>query len=121
MVRKVCEAFQSRRSGVSMAEQADAIDDHGMLVKSRILRKDPPSVFVVRCSVFFHQGDWMAGSYGEVSHFEYGEDWGRANFPASHALQVTPETFVEAKLAVGEFITSRDVAQTTRDRVKAYG
>ncbi|MFB6151367.1 MAG: ABC transporter substrate-binding protein [Haloarculaceae archaeon] len=153
--------------------------------------------FVDGDSVFFHQGDWMAGEYADVADFDYGTGWGHAvfpgtegvytmggdavvaaadaefgpaartflefvgspealellnrvkgsipprrdisldsypeflqeqfadferarHFPASHALQVSPEAFVEAKAAISDFIAERDVQRTTRDLVEAY-
>ncbi|WP_226022573.1 ABC transporter substrate-binding protein [Halomicrobium salinisoli] len=149
-------------------------------------------------SVFFHQGDWMAGSYEDRADFEYGRDWDHAvfpgtedvfmlstdalvaaegadfdedaraflefmaspgaqktlnrikgsipprrdvdlgdypeilreqfrdfeaasHFPAGHALQITPDAFVEAKIAALEFVTTRDVDRTTRALLDAYG
>ena len=153
--------------------------------------------FMERESVFFHQGDWMAGSYEDRADFDYETDWGHAtfpgtdgvfmlstdalvaaehadfdenaraflefmaspwaqktlnrikgsippredvtldefprilreqyrdfkdarHFPAGHALQITPEAFVEAKIAASEFVTTRDVERTTQALVDAY-
>jgi len=148
-------------------------------------------------SVFFHQGDWMAGMYEEAADFEYGREWDRVNFPgtdgvymlgmdmivaaadaafgaderaflefvaapdtletlnrikgsipprsdvsldayppmlreqfedfqrarsfpAGHALEVPPEVFIDAKIAMSEFIADRDVAATVDALVDAY-
>jgi len=153
--------------------------------------------FMERESVFYNQGDWMAGTYGEREDFEYGRDWDHAvfpgtdgvfmlatdalvaaegadfdedaraflefmaspgaqktlnrikgsipprrdvdlgdypqilreqfrdfeaasHFPAGHALQITPDAFVEAKIAALEFVTTRDVDRTTRALLDAY-
>ncbi|MFB6141367.1 MAG: ABC transporter substrate-binding protein [Halosimplex sp.] len=153
--------------------------------------------FIDGGSVFYHQGDWMAGMYEEEPDFEYGRDWDRVNFPgtdgayvlgmdllvaaagveftdatrtflefmaspdaletlnrikgsipprsdvsldafppmlreqfedfqsashfpAGHALEVSPETFVNAKIAMSEFIAQRDVEATTEALVDAY-
>lgn len=153
--------------------------------------------FVDGQSVFFHQGDWMAGEYADLQGFEYGRDWERANFPgtdgvymmgidsivaaedggfdedartflefvgspaaleelnrikgsipprkdvsmdaypqflrdqfadfkrarhfpAGHALQVTPQSFIEAKAAFSTYLSTHDVEQTARDLVEAY-
>jgi len=153
--------------------------------------------FVDGESVFYHQGDWMAGMYEETADFEYGRDWGRANFPgtdgtyvlgmdllvtaadvefteeirtflefmaspdaletlnrvkgsipprsdvpmdafppmlqeqfedfqrarhfpAGHAMQVSPEVFMDAKIAMSEFVADRDVEATTQALVDAY-
>jgi len=49
------------------------------------------------------------------------EDFQRArHFPAGHAMQVHPETFIDAKIAMSEFIADRDVAATTAALVDAY-
>jgi len=153
--------------------------------------------FADRESLFFNQGDWMAGAFAEVPDFEYGEDWSRANFPgtdgvymlgidlvasastaefdaptrafleflgsrdalevlnrvkgsipprtdvdmdeyppflreqhrdftradhfpAGHALEVTPDVFIEARTAMSEFLTSRDLDATVDQLVDAY-
>jgi glucose/mannose transport system substrate-binding protein len=153
--------------------------------------------FVDRESVFFNQGDWMAGAFADVTDFEYGRDWGRVNFPgtdgvymlgidlvaspataefdaparafleflgsreglevlnrvkgsipprtdvdmddypqflreqhrdftradhfpAGHALEVTPDVFIEARTAMSEFLTTRDVDATVDRLVDAY-
>lgn len=34
-------------------------------------------------SVFFHQGDWVAGTYEEREGFEYGSEWDHVPFPGS--------------------------------------
>ena len=51
--------------------------------------------FLDEQSVFFYQGDWMAGVYGEEEDFEYGRDWGRVNFPGTDGVyQLGMDTIV---------------------------
>jgi len=51
--------------------------------------------FLDEQSVFFYQGDWMAGVYGEEDDFEYGRDWGRVNFPGTDGVyQLGMDTIV---------------------------
>ncbi len=45
MVAELFDDFRRRNPGVELDEEANSIDDHGMFVKSRILREDPPDVF----------------------------------------------------------------------------
>jgi glucose/mannose transport system substrate-binding protein len=49
---------------------------------------DASDRFVARESVFFHQGDWMAGEYADVADYDYGCDWGRVNFPGTDGVYV---------------------------------
>lgn len=158
---------------------------------------DANNRFMDRESVFYNQGDWMAGEYADVDDFEYGRDWGRVNFPgtdgvymlgidlvasasnaeftqetrtfmefmgspealevlnrvkgsipprrdvsmdnyprflqeqfqdftraehfpAGHALQVTPDVFIEARSAISEYLATRDVEATTQKLLDAY-
>jgi glucose/mannose transport system substrate-binding protein len=50
------------------------------------------------------------------------DDFERArHFPAGHALQITPEAFVEVKSAFSDFVADRDVEKATRALVEGYG
>lgn len=44
--------------------------------------------FVDGQSVFFHQGDWVAGAYAEVDDYEYGRDWDHVPFPGTEDVYV---------------------------------
>jgi glucose/mannose transport system substrate-binding protein len=158
---------------------------------------DANNRFMDRQSVFYNQGDWMAGEYAEAEDFEYGRDWGRVNFPgtdgvymlgtdliasasnsdftpetrtfmefmgskpalevlnrvkgsipprndislddypvflqeqyqefkqaryfpAGHALEVTPDVFINARSAISDFIATRDVDAATEALVDVY-
>lgn len=43
-----------------------------------------------------------------------------SHFPAGHALQVDPETYIETQTAFSEFVADRDVERTARALVEAY-
>jgi len=52
---------------------------------------------------------------------EQHRDFTRAKqFPAGHALEVTPDVFIEARTAMSEFLASRDVDAAVERLVRAY-
>jgi glucose/mannose transport system substrate-binding protein len=44
--------------------------------------------FVDGQSVFFHQGDWVAGAYGDVDGFDYQSAWDHVPFPGTEGVYV---------------------------------
>lgn len=42
--------------------------------------------FLDRDAFSFMQGDWMAGEYGQIDGFDYGEEWERVNFPGTDGV-----------------------------------
>jgi glucose/mannose transport system substrate-binding protein len=72
-------------------------------------------------SVFFYQGDWMAGVYGETDDFEYDRDWGRVNFPGTDGVYmlgidaIVPSAWTEFDddtRAFLEFVGSTDALES---------
>jgi glucose/mannose transport system substrate-binding protein len=191
---------QTRNYRSELRESVELLDAYADLAREDATFIDMVEAndrFVDRKSLFYCQGDWMAGAYADETNFEYGEHWDRANFPgtdgifmlstdalvaaadaefdeqtraflefmaspgaqetlnrikgsippredvsldafppilqeqfqdfkdarhfpAGHALQVSPEQFVEAKIAASEFVTTRDVEATTQALLDAY-
>jgi|AntDeeMinimDraft_5_1070356.scaffolds.fasta_scaffold00110_18 glucose/mannose transport system substrate-binding protein len=191
---------QTRRYESELRQAVELLDAYADLAREDATFVDMVQAnerFMDRESVFFHQGDWMAGSYEDQADFDYGVDWDHAvfpgtegvfmlstdalvaaehadfgedtraflefmasppaqqtlnrikgsippredvdisgypqilreqfqdfksasHFPAGHALQITPDAFVEAKIAASEFVTTRDVERTTQGFLEAY-
>lgn len=44
--------------------------------------------FMDREAVFFQQGDWVGGQYGETDGYEYGRDWDHEPLPGTDGVYV---------------------------------
>ncbi|WP_181685859.1 ABC transporter substrate-binding protein [Halorhabdus salina] len=58
--------------------------------------------FIDGQSVFFHQGDWVAGAYDDVEGFDYQSDWGHVPFPGTDGVYVMAMDAVVAGAGSGK-------------------
>lgn len=73
-----------RRTLEIVAEIADLASEHNEFVDM----VDANQRFMDEKSVFFQQGDWVGGQYGEIDGYEYGRDWGHEPLPGTDGVYV---------------------------------
>ncbi|MFW5956099.1 MAG: ABC transporter substrate-binding protein [Halorhabdus sp.] len=67
-----------------VAEIADLASEHNEFVDM----VEANQRFMDQQAVFFQQGDWVGGAYGEVEGYEYGRDWGHEPIPGTDGVYV---------------------------------
>lgn len=63
-------------------------------------------------SVFFYQGDWVAGEYGEIDGFDYGSEWDHVPFPGTEDIY---------RLGMDSFVASPEAGETAMEFLSFAG